>query len=427
MLPQYPSRGCENAVILHGPVVAVAELDLVDERLRQHGRRRRRTASLNLRSAPSASPDASSCLALLDGRSSTWASRAGGGGAAAESDAEGRARRRHGHARRGARARRGRVVQHPRVDEPARRRRPPRGRWPRHHRAPEAPTGRDCEGSGSSGAAVGGRSVALERRARAESARRWACSPRHAAASARSRSAGVRSSSRRRVATTALRSRSDAMASGVLQTRRSRSGSASRRSTSEMGGVPSASCQLVGELLRRLEAVVRDRARAPAGTMRRTPAAGRAACGSGTGSCAAAIAANVMATPWSVFHTGRPVRHSYAMQPSAQRSARWSTFPCPFTCSGRHVRRRSEDGALAREPRGLLVGLRRARRTWRGRSRGSSRSLRRPRPCTRWMFSGLRSRWTMPAACAFISPLATWPMMRTVVCGSMSRTRAMRS
>ena len=42
----------------------------------------------------------------------------------------------------------------------------------------------------------------------------------------------------------------------------------------------------------------------------------------GTGSCAAAIAANVIATPWSVFHTGRPVRHSNVMHPSAQRSAR---------------------------------------------------------------------------------------------------------
>ena len=46
------------------------------------------------------------------------------------------------------------------------------------------------------------------------------------------------------------------------------------------------------------------------------------------------MAAKVIATPWFVFQTGRPMRHSNAMQPSAQRSARWSTFPCPFTCSG---------------------------------------------------------------------------------------------
>src|SRR5580658_2317729 len=41
----------------------------------------------------------------------------------------------------------------------------------------------------------------------------------------------------------------------------------------------------------------------------------------GTGTAPVAIAAKVIATPCSMFHTGRPVRHSNAMHPSAQRSA----------------------------------------------------------------------------------------------------------
>src|SRR5579859_2798183 len=40
------------------------------------------------------------------------------------------------------------------------------------------------------------------------------------------------------------------------------------------------------------------------------------------GKGALAIWANVIATPCSVDHTVRPVKHSYVMQPSAQRSAR---------------------------------------------------------------------------------------------------------
>ena len=42
----------------------------------------------------------------------------------------------------------------------------------------------------------------------------------------------------------------------------------------------------------------------------------------GVGMGPVAIAAKVIATPWSMFQTGRPRRHSYAMQPSAQRSDR---------------------------------------------------------------------------------------------------------
>ena len=131
----------------------------------------------------------------------------------------------------------------------------------------------------------------------------------------------------------AARSSSAAIASGFCESASSSIWLGEPTLTSEMGGAPSARASSSASSFAVWKRLFGSRS--SAFLNQASNAGGRSGrMRLGTGSCAAAIAANVIATPWSVFQTGRPVRHSNVMQPRAQRSARWSTVPCPLTCSG---------------------------------------------------------------------------------------------
>ncbi len=143
-----------------------------------------------------------------------------------------------------------------------------------------------------------------------------------------------------------------------------------------------------------------------------------ARCRSGAGSTNRWAPSTSPAPSW--VKGGRPLSISYRMQPSAYRSARWSTSPEPLHCSGdMYV------GVPITAP--VVVWLTASALPLSLAMPKSSSLVRAPVGIsgsgTRKMLSGLRSRWTMPWACTAASELHT---LRTIHAASPSPMRPWR-
>ena len=100
-----------------------------------------------------------------------------------------------------------------------------------------------------------------------------------------------------------------------------------------------------------------------------------------------------------------PVSALYKIAPIAQMSVRWSTPAAPSACSGDMY-----SGVPMSTPTPVLPSLPPCENF----EMPKSMSLTSSRPgdgSCRKMFSGLRSRWTMPTMCAASRPVSAWRMM----------------
>ena len=146
---------------------------------------------------------------------------------------------------------------------------------------------------------------------------------------------------------------------------------------------------------------------------RRANSGGVSGRSSSTGRGISVICATSSFCGASPLNGARPVSSSYATQPNAYRSARWSTAGSAATCSG---------AMYAGVPNDVPNCVSVAPVTW---PRASLNALAMPKSVTtaeppeRSTFSGLMSRCTTPCSCAYASARATSRrMLMTSVIGS---------